>query len=174
MGKERAWFLERNKNSSNNKQRTNIPGFRFQRCSELNQRCSELNQRCQRFPGNEQCWIRTEMFLNQSWSTLNVCETSTRVIKHWIPITALLHSTYEFKIFEIFNCMYKFRTNIFSRVFKPSNSSVKKTNFQRIHFGSQKILKKVFLSRGFLIEVFKEKKGSRAVWEALLRLSPLI
>ena len=33
----------------------------------------------QRFSGNEQRWNRPESFLNQSWSALNVSETSTRV-----------------------------------------------------------------------------------------------
>ena len=36
----------------------------------------------QRFSGNERHWIRTETFLNQSWSALNVSETSTRVAKN--------------------------------------------------------------------------------------------
>ena len=48
--------------------------FRFQRCSELNQRCSGNE-----FSGNEQRWNRPESILNQSWSALNVSETSTRV-----------------------------------------------------------------------------------------------
>ena len=43
------------------------------------QRCSELNQGVQRFSGNEQRWIRTEAFLNQSWSALICSGTSSRV-----------------------------------------------------------------------------------------------
>ena len=65
------------------------------RCFRENQRCSALNQRCfrendhwflalrifvfsavQRFSGNEQRWNRPENFLDQSWSALNVFETS--------------------------------------------------------------------------------------------------
>ena len=34
----------------------------------------------QRFSGNEQRWNRPEIVLNQSWSALNVSETSTRVV----------------------------------------------------------------------------------------------
>ena len=36
----------------------------------------------QRFSGYEQCWNRTEIFLNQSWSALNVSETATRLLLH--------------------------------------------------------------------------------------------
>ena len=62
----------------------------------LIQRCSALFQRkstqfsCdlalpQRFYCNEQRWSRTKSFLNQSWSALNVSETSTRVaFQQWI------------------------------------------------------------------------------------------
>ena len=69
-----------------------------QRCSALNQLCFRENQRwflalkicvfsavqswisaVQRFSGNEQRWNRPESILTQSWSALNVSETSTRV-----------------------------------------------------------------------------------------------
>ena len=38
----------------------------------------------QRFSGNEQRWNRPEIILNQSWSSLNVSETSTRVSYWWL------------------------------------------------------------------------------------------
>ena len=44
--------------------------FCFQRCAELNQRCSEIL-------GNEQCWNRPGILLNQSWSALKFFKTST-------------------------------------------------------------------------------------------------
>ena len=40
----------------------------------------------QRFSGNEQRWTRPESILNQSWSALNVSETSTRVASDVILI----------------------------------------------------------------------------------------
>ena len=64
--------------------------FKYQRCSELIFSETALFERwflaphisvssaVQRFSGNEQHWNRPESILNQSWSALNVSETSAR------------------------------------------------------------------------------------------------
>ena len=49
--------------------------FSFRGCSELNQRCSEFFKQ---WTALKQTW-NYDIILNQSWSALNVSETSTRV-----------------------------------------------------------------------------------------------
>ena len=53
----------------------------------------------QRFSGNEQRWNRPEIILNQSWSALNVSETSTRIVCCTFSQTS---ETAYFRIFKEF------------------------------------------------------------------------
>ena len=59
----------------------------------------------QRFSGNEQRWNRPEIVLNQSWSALNVSETSTRV---GISLLTLLGSRYK-KMHSVWQECFLFR-----------------------------------------------------------------
>ena len=86
---EKQKYVPQNTTSKHFEKNKNITGIchsefiKNQRISALSQRCFRQNQ-CwnsvvQRFSDNEERWIRTETFLNQSWSALTVSKTSTRV-----------------------------------------------------------------------------------------------